>query len=209
MYLDMNHSAQHTPTQGSSWFPFMWVSRHDNDGKVHQQPSTLLNVNVGATKESTTTESTPPQTTSHSSLVSELNDVKQQLMPAARSCADAINSANNSQSTDAAYEFRQARSICNPYESLGMTKNHANNNQHTSKKRKHSHQQQQSSSGLSQFINRSAIKLANIDALLGFVLTTTNMQEGQKKQQNNENDSFVFILQSRQIDICCAALSLV
>ena len=172
----------------------MWVSRHDNDGKVHQQPYTLLNVNVGATKESTTTESTPPRR-SHSSLVSELNDVKQQLMPAARSCADAINSANNSQSTDAAYEFRQARSICNPYESLG----NANNKQHTSKKRKHSHQQQQSSSGLSQFINRSAIKLANIDALLGFVLTTTNMQEGvQKKQQNNENDSFVFV------DLCGA-----
>ena len=97
----MNRSTQHTSTQSSSWFPFMWVSRHDNDGKVHQQPSTLLNVNVGATKESTTTESTPPRR-SHSSLVSELNDVKQQLMPAARSCADAINSANNSQSTDAA-----------------------------------------------------------------------------------------------------------
>ena len=204
----MNHSIQHTPTQSSSWFPFLWVSRHDNEGKVHQQSSTVQNdtgTNVPSNniESSISNEYTTPQTSSkdssHSSLVSELNEVKQLLMPAARSCANAINNANNSQSTDAAYEFRQARSICNPYESLGMTfsKNHATANKHTSKKRKYSHQQQ-SSPGLSQFINRSAIKLANIDALLGFVLTTTDMREGQKKQQKNENDSFVFV------DLCGA-----
>lgn len=99
--------------------------------------------------------SVPPATTSQNSiLLIELNKIKNDLMPAAQR-------ASSEKAADK--EFRWARSICNPFECLGHTydpKKHAK----SSRKRRRS--------GLSQFVNRSAIKLANIDALLGFTLTT-------------------------------------
>ena len=98
---------------------------------------------------------------SHDVLLSELNEIKSQLMPSAQACADVINRSDeegNDVTTTPEFEFREARTICNPYESLG------NRNQ-KKKKRK-------SRGGLSQYVNRSAIKLANIDALSEYSLTS-------------------------------------
>lgn len=76
--------------------------------------------------------------------------VKQQLTVAGEKSAIACNS-RSTYSTTAKREFEKARRACNPYETLGEGKNGGLN---------------------SLFMNRSAIKLANIDAMLGFCLTT-------------------------------------
>jgi len=61
---------------------------------------------------------------------------------------------------------------------------------------------QQSSRGLSRFINRSAIKLANIDALLGFELVCTPNARGQEQPDstapNDQRGHFTFV------DLCGA-----
>ena len=129
----------------------------------------------------------------HTSLSSELNQLKQQLMPAAQSCADAINNFdntnNNRKATTPQYEFRQARSICNPYESMGdiLIRPHRYN-----KSKRHNRRNGKSSSF--QFVNRSAIKLANIDALLGFALTNSSTT----KAKANDEKFFAFV------DLCGA-----
>ena len=89
----------------------------------------------------------------HDVLLSELNEIKSQFMSSAQACADVINRCDEegNVTTTPEFEFRQARTICNPYESLG--------NQNQKKKKR------KSRGGLSQFVNRSAIKLANIDSL--------------------------------------------
>jgi len=77
------------------------------------------------------------------SLSQQLIQVKRGLWPAAEKCAAALDSSPS-------VEFLNARTFANPMESLGECKN----------------------GGLNQmFINRSAIKLANIDAFLSFELT--------------------------------------
>lgn len=69
------------------------------------------------------------------------------------------------------HEFDQARRACNPFEVLGEGRDHGLNNH--------------------LFMNRSAIKLANLDALLGFSLTSTNTQHS--GGVNKDDDStFVF-----------------
>lgn len=79
-----------------------------------------------------------------SSLSRQLLQVKRRLWPAAERCAGAHNSSPQK-------EFTEARRVCNPMEPLGEGRHR----------------------GLNQmFINRSAIKLANIDVILGFTLTT-------------------------------------
>mmetsp|Transcript_26766 Transcript_26766/g.62561 ORF Transcript_26766/g.62561 Transcript_26766/m.62561 type:complete len:464 (+) Transcript_26766:178-1569(+) len=78
------------------------------------------------------------------SLNQQLIQVKRKLWPAAEKCAEAWNST-------ASEEFWSARSFANPMEALGECRN----------------------GGLNQmFINRSAIKLANIDAIMEYGLTT-------------------------------------
>lgn len=168
-------------------------------------------------------------------LLSELNQLKHQLMPAATACAEVINNqyqcdhdegstAYNTQSQSRAtittphYEYRQARSICNPYECLGETfsKNYTKSKSKKKKQRNHHHQSFQLhqlalSAGLSQFVNRSAIKLSNIDALLGFCLVQSallndeHQQQPQKakavvasERQHNNEQPFVFV------DLCGA-----
>jgi 23S rRNA U2552 (ribose-2'-O)-methylase RlmE/FtsJ len=90
------------------------------------------------------------------SLDKQLLQVKRRFLPAAERCAAA---SHNSPSK----EFELARRACNPYEILGETKSGGLNH------------------GL--FLNRSAIKLANIDSLLNFGLvasaatTTTSTNE--------------------------------
>ena len=136
---------------------------------------------------SSSTEITLSADSQHASLVVELNRLKGRLMPSAKACADAINERQRAPTTPE-YEFRQARSLCNPFERLGETfsKNHIK------RKRKKSSKQtyQQSTSGLSQFVNRSAIKLANIDCLLGFCLTA-RMPEPESAR--DEPEPFVFV----------------
>lgn len=91
------------------------------------------------------------------SLSRQLVQVKRRLNPVAEACAKAANDnkqTNESSSalhaTSASQEFYEARSACNPLEILGEgRRNHGLNRR---------------------FINRSAIKLANIDAIMGFGL---------------------------------------
>jgi cap1 methyltransferase len=92
-------------------------------------------------------DSTAPAALSLSirSLNQQLLQVKRKLWPAAESCAKAIGAQSSPQ-----HEFAQARRWCNPMEPLGEGK----------------------ARGLNQmFMNRSAIKLANIDAMLDFGFT--------------------------------------
>ena len=88
-------------------------------------------------------------------------------MPASEACADAINLLHErndcNQRTNASYEFRRARSLCNIYESLGAAPPKSSG-------RKRWREKQVDNSGVNQFVNRSALKLANIDALMGFTL---------------------------------------
>mmetsp|Transcript_26345 Transcript_26345/g.56561 ORF Transcript_26345/g.56561 Transcript_26345/m.56561 type:complete len:586 (+) Transcript_26345:176-1933(+) len=206
---------QSSTQSSSSWFSEVrWVSRHDHELKqttvLKAEASSLLPTDVSLKfvanhlpKETEITklppsilaESKSPPERAHALLLSELNQIKQQLMPAANACADAINEYRCEKSTSASYEFRQARSICNPFECLGETfsKNHSNRHKKKSSKRNY---QQHSSSGLSQFVNRSAIKLANIDALLGFSLTNKTQQEQQ--QNATKEPKFIFV------DLCGA-----
>ena len=81
---------------------------------------------------------------------------KRRLGPAAERCAEKLGDSSHSyasatSSNHARSVFEQARRVCNPYEVLGEGRN----------------------CGLNQylFMNRSAIKLANVDAVVGFCLT--------------------------------------
>ena len=171
----------------SSWFgddEVKWFSRHDDKSNCCSLQDYPSCNNGGARKsgggDCVTVGAQPTPSTRHQCLTSELNQLKRQLMPAAKSCADAINDmsygSNNvappSSPTTPQYEFRQARSICNPYERLGENVIRSSNHRH------YCYSKQQQSSF--RFVNRSAIKLANIDALLGFILTTTRPRQATK-----------------------------
>jgi cap1 methyltransferase len=85
----------------------------------------------------------------------QLSLVKQRLCPSAERCAGAANRlllqrGSGEEATSASREFQEARRVCNPYEALGEGRRGGLNNL---------------------FMNRSAIKLANLDAILGFALT--------------------------------------
>ncbi|KAL9188223.1 hypothetical protein ACHAXT_006601 [Thalassiosira profunda] len=168
-----------SPVQ-SSWFPETSLS---DDGETSRET-----VHVSSSTDSITLSAD----SQHASLVAELSRLKEQLMPSAKACADAINERQRAQTTPE-FEFRQARSICNPFERLGETFS----NYHIKRKRKQSSKRnhQHSTSGISQFVNRSAIKLANIDSLLGFCITAT-IPEPQSARDANE--PFVFV------DLCGA-----
>jgi cap1 methyltransferase len=91
----------------------------------------------------------------------QLVEVKRRLGPTVERCAmhehshhketNALNRASIVSSNHYRYIFEQARRFCNPYEVLGEGQNFGLNHY--------------------LFMNRSAIKLANIDAALGFCLT--------------------------------------
>ena len=187
-FVDHQHHPIEDPlTIKSSWFgdEIKWVSRHHDDRNISSSSlqdscSQFPNINGGnGDSISRTANDISKVPATHKSLTAELNQLKQQFMPIAQSCADAINNYNNSSTTANAknkpktattpqYEFRQARSICNPHERLGdiSIRPHRYNNS----KRRRCNDSKSSSSSF-QFVNRSAIKLANIDALLGFALT--------------------------------------
>lgn len=78
----------------------------------------------------------------------QLVQLKRRMGPAAERCCDSMSKAKRCTPSDA---FRAARRACNPYEKLG----------------------EGSRGGLNSLLmNRSAIKLANMDAMLGFCLTS-------------------------------------
>lgn len=80
----------------------------------------------------------------------QLCQLKQRFGPVAEKCA-AVSAPYYL--TNASHEFQEARRMCNPFESLGEGQN----------------------GGLNRlFMNRAAIKLANIDAVLDFQLTSSN-----------------------------------
>ena len=85
------------------------------------------------------------------SLSQQLVQVKRRLLPAANLCVESsYRFCCHDTSTSSRGVFNEARSHCNPYEMLGERRN----------------------GGLGRlFMNRAAIKLANIDALLNFELT--------------------------------------
>lgn len=100
----------------------------------------------------------------HSTLTSEIEHIRKQMLqvkrrlgPAAERCAEtlrayhgAISCTTTTTTTTAGrHEFVKARRICNPYEVLGEGHRHG-------------------------FMNRSATKLANIDAALDFCLTRSS-----------------------------------
>lgn len=87
------------------------------------------------------------------SLRAQLCQVKRRLGPAAERCTEAYNSGYHNSDTTGYREFVEARRACNPYEVLGEGQSGGLNNL---------------------FMNRSAIKLANVDALLDFFLTRHN-----------------------------------
>ena len=190
----------------SNWFTKVkWISRNDHLNNCCQAELKPEEASLNAQKltSSESKESNLSKDT-HASLLHELSAIKQQLRPAAEDCANAINSQQMNRTTPE-YEFRQARSICNPYESLGETfsKNYDKRNN----KRKKGHvNSKKSSSGLSQFVNRSAIKLANLDALLGFCLSSKrqltidaqNPQQFELSSPGNQSDYFSFV------DLCGA-----
>jgi cap1 methyltransferase len=241
---------QHQPIEDpltikSSWFgsEIKWVSRHDdcrnyssslqdsssnNNGSgaenVTANPNDNFNIIGGGGGYSKAKDIEDDIPATHQSLIAELNQLKQQLMPAAQSCADAINNYSNStgsssttstptstknknkQATTPQHEFRQARSICNPYERLGdiSIRPHRYSNNSKRHRRKDS---SSSSSSLFQFVNRSAIKLANIDALLGFALTrstntktttTTKATPATSSSVTKDDEYFAFV------DLCGA-----
>ncbi len=198
----VNHQKHHPTIEDpltikSSWFgnEIKWVSRHDdihNSTSIQDSRLCCCNSVDGSDNGSdnggiSNANGMAKGSATHQSLMTELNQLKQQFMPAAQSCADAINHYNNISSTTATastknkskknvttpqYEFRKARSLCNPHERLGdiSIRPHRYNN-NTSKKHQRRNDGKKSSSTSFQFVNRSAIKLANIDALLGFPLT--------------------------------------
>lgn len=110
--------------------------------------------------------------------LSELNRIKRRLAPSAEACARAIKmrAAGSREVTTPGYEFRRARSICNPYESLTSPWRGGGGESDGDRRdwrRRRPRSPPPPGGGLSRFVNRSAIKLANIDAMLGFVLTSS------------------------------------
>jgi cap1 methyltransferase len=164
-----------------TWIDIQWISRHD---PIHNLSSSI--------------EFQPKR--SSQTLQDELNNIKQQFMPAAASCADAINAYHerngSNKRTNSSYEFRHARSTCNLYESLGAT-----SSKQTGVKKRGRHVDQNASSGVNQFVNRSALKLANIDAVLGFSLVhpsnyrqpNPDADDSKSKTRGRSDEYFAFV----------------
>lgn len=210
-----HHSSHHSPTEEdggdvddpltiikSSWFgdEIKWISRHDdNDG--NRLTSSKSSSSTAAAGENNHLKQDDQEDT-YQSLTSTLIQLKHELMPAAKSCADAINNSKSSNATTTTtspqYEFRQARSTCNPYEQMGdafiRSHYHHRNDKNTRKRRR----QRQPSSV--QFVNRSAIKLANIDSLLGFILTKQHIPSTSTVAEDDSTDDNYFAF----VDLCGA-----
>eukprot|EP00536_Pseudo-nitzschia_multiseries_P003028 jgi/Psemu1/301724/fgenesh1_kg.43_\ len=122
------------------------VNEHDDGGSLRGSWMTNRSVILGNASDDSAMSISDSSGNSNElrSLGQQLIQVKRRLWPAAEKCADAWNSSPGD-------EFWSARTFANPMEALGECRK----------------------GGLNQmFINRAAIKLANVDALLEFSLTT-------------------------------------
>lgn len=151
------------PTVRSSWFySIMNISAADcendknDDSKSHDLDMADPDMMEASCASSSSLSASPSAllTDEIQSLQRQLSQVKRRLGPAAERCTEAWNAAAGDRyygyTTTGQREFQQARRACNPFEVLGEGRD----------------------GGLNvHFINRSAIKLANIDALLNFTLT--------------------------------------
>ncbi|KAL3782339.1 hypothetical protein HJC23_012746 [Cyclotella cryptica] len=167
-------SALQSSRSPSSWLDIKWFSRHDD---------------------STTQPSSDNPSDSYASLCEELNALKHQFVPASAACAESINNFHHQngskEKTNASFEFRRARSVCNLYESLGRPTGQSKPRKFCKKRGRSSLSNSCSHSGLAQFVNRSAIKLANIDALLRFSLTNPHRQQITAKPGEQQADQQV------------------
>ena len=156
-------------------------AKEDNDDDAarmaeEDRTASSASASASASKRSTTM---PDGGDEDSSLaLSELNRIKRRLAPSAEACARAIKmrAAGSREVTTPGYEFRRARSICNPYESLTSPWRGGGGESDGDRRdwrRRRPRSPPPPGGGLSRFVNRSAIKLANIDAMLGFVLTSS------------------------------------
>lgn len=150
------------PTVRSSWlYSIMNISASDRENNNNDSTSRGLDMADQDMVEASFASSSSLSTSSSTmlrdeiqSLQRQLSQVKRRLGPAAERCTEAWNAAAGDRlygyTTTGQREFQQARRACNPFESLGEVRD----------------------GGLNvHFINRSAIKLANVDALLNFTLT--------------------------------------
>lgn len=122
-------------------------------------------------------QSTVTETTTSSiqdeieSLTRQLIQVKRRLLPAAEQCAECGDFKCGIYEMNARSEFNSARSNCNPFEVLGERRN----------------------GGLGAlFLNRAGVKLANIDALINFELTSF------QHDHHRQPEPFIFV------DLCGA-----
>ncbi|KAG7371208.1 FtsJ-like methyltransferase [Nitzschia inconspicua] len=144
----------------STALPNEWLLHQHNECKSpsNDVPLTITSATTNTTNKtsSTTTEQRQMLHMELESLKQQLAQVKRRLEPAREACAAAVNAKNqqrdgnhSKQKTTPEQEFCTARSQANPMECLG-TKYGLNHKL---------------------FLNRSAIKLANLDAILEFSLT--------------------------------------
>ncbi|KAG7343932.1 FtsJ-like methyltransferase [Nitzschia inconspicua] len=141
----------------STALPNEWLLHQHNECKTPSNDVPLTSTSATTTTNTTTTsEQRQMLHMELESLKRQLAQVKRRLEPAREACAAAVNAknqrtGNSKQKTTPEQEFCTARSQANPMECLG-TKYGLNHKL---------------------FLNRSAIKLANLDAILEFSLTTT------------------------------------
>jgi cap1 methyltransferase len=124
----------------------------DEDGRVRQ---TWLTSQRWFSEHQQADDENPTQRSSNiQSLQRQLLQIKRRLLPAAQDAADAYNAyidqMDHVPERTSHHVFQKARRACNPVEALGEGRAGGLNNL---------------------FVNRSAIKLANLNASLGFVLT--------------------------------------
>jgi cap1 methyltransferase len=167
--LGMNDGTADTGPRSSWLTSIQWIS--SNDSQVHLPQSVCTN------EPSEDSDSCATLQTEIVCLAQQLVQLKRRLGPASKRCADVVNSfyqhqdccntdsgAGATNTTSCHNEFAEARRACNPFEFLGEGMHNGLNDL---------------------FMNRSAIKLANIDAALGFCLTAiaaTTMQQNDAHQ---------------------------
>jgi cap1 methyltransferase len=178
-----NNNSYTTATVHSSWLNQMeWIT---SCSSYHCHQNTAPDCNLQGTASAAaaaaaaaaSTSSTEGHGDSVQHICHKLLQVKQRLGPASEAAALAAG-------TSGRFEFAKARRACNPLELLGESG------------RPYGHE------GLNHqlFMNRSAIKLANIDALVGYLLTQRQLRRISQEQISSivDDDAFVFV------DLCGA-----
>jgi FtsJ-like methyltransferase len=197
------YQQQHVLPPRSSWLCHVfWLVSSDEDSSL-PQPQRVEDKNSDPMNADNEDEENSPTQDAIRSLSIQLLQVKRRLFPAAERCTEACNSLydNNHRwtttTTTARKEFTIARNACNPYEIL--TRGGGGG---SSSRRNHGGGGggggDSAAGGLGHlFMNRAAIKLANIDAMLDFGLTTNHYHDHHHRQPD-DSGAFVFV------DLCGA-----